>query len=108
MVNSLYAQFWNLGQAPCPDTLDDFYWFNPALGFDAAHANLVGASWVELRARGEANSHRLGRWPGLLRGRVRDTGRKCIMVGLVTAGPQLLFRSHLGDTYPSNTTYRAN
>jgi len=85
MDNTLYAHVWNLGQAPCPDTLVEFYWFNPALGFDAAHANLVGATWVELRARGEANSHRLVRCPVSWRAQFVNGGHECLMVRLSQA-----------------------
>ena len=85
MDNTLYAHVWNLGQAPCPDTLVEFYWFNPALGFDAARANLVGATWVELRARGEANSHRLVRCPVSWRAQFVNGGHECLMVRLSQA-----------------------
>ena len=61
--NTLYAHVWNLGQAASPDTLVEFYWFNPALGFDGAHANLVGATWTDLGPRGSAGGHRLVRCP---------------------------------------------
>jgi hypothetical protein len=78
--NTLYAHLWNLGQAPCPDTLVEFYWFNPSLGFDAAHANLVGATWTDLGARGGANSHRLVRCPMSWRAQFVNGGHECLMV----------------------------
>src|ERR1700730_8655358 len=78
--NTLYAHIWNLGQAPCPDTLVEFYWFNPSLGFDGAHANLVGASWTDLGARGAANSHRLVRCPASWRAQFVNGGHECLMV----------------------------
>ena len=83
--NTLYAHVWNLGQAPCPDTLMEFYWFNPALGFDAAHANLVGATWTDLGARGEAHSHRLVRCPVSWRAQFLNGGHECLMVRLSQA-----------------------
>ena len=80
--NTLYAHVWNLGQAPCPDTLVEFYWFNPALGFDGAHANLVGATWVNLASRGEAGSHRLVRCPVSWVAQFLNGGHECLMVRL--------------------------
>jgi hypothetical protein len=80
--NTLYAHVWNLGQAACPDTLVEFYWFNPALGFDAAHANLVGVTWTDLAPRGAANSHRLLRCPVSWRAQFLNGGHECLMVRL--------------------------
>ncbi len=78
--NTLYAHVWNLGQAPCPDTLLEFYWFNPALGFDAAHANLIGVAWTDFGARGEADGHRLVRCPVSWRAQFLNGGHECLMV----------------------------
>jgi hypothetical protein len=78
--NTLYAHVWNLGQAPCPDTLVEFYWFNPSLGFDSAHANLVGATWIDLGARGEAHSHRLVRCPISWEAQFVNGGHECLVV----------------------------
>jgi hypothetical protein len=78
--NTLYAHVWNLGQAPCPDTLVEFYWFNPALGFDTAHANLIGATWTDLSARGDAQSHRLVRCPVSWRAQFVNGGHECLVV----------------------------
>jgi hypothetical protein len=83
--NTLYAHIWNLGQAPCPDTLLEFYWFNPALGFDAAHANLIGVAWTDLGARGEADGHRLVRCPMSWRAQFLNGGHECLMVRLSQA-----------------------
>ena len=80
--NTLYAHVWNLGQAPCPDTLVEFYWFNPALGFDGAHANLVGVTWIDLGARGEATSQRLVRCPVSWVAQYLNGGHECLMVRL--------------------------
>jgi hypothetical protein len=83
--NTLYAHVWNLGQAPCPDTLVEFYWFNPSLGFDAAHANLIGATWTDLGARGGASSHQLVRCPVSWRAQFVNGGHECLMVRLSQA-----------------------
>lgn len=78
--NTLYAHVWNLGQAASPDTLVEFYWFNPSLGFDGVHANLVGATWTDLGPRGGAHSHRLVRCPMSWRARYVNGGHECLMV----------------------------
>lgn len=80
--NTLYAHIWNLGQAPCPDTLVEFYWFNPSLGFDGAHANVIGATWIDLNARGGAGSHRLVKCPVSWRAQYVNGGHECLMVRL--------------------------
>jgi hypothetical protein len=78
--NTLYGHIWNLGQAQCPDTLVEFYWFNPSLGFDGAHANLIGATWTDLGARGAANSHRLVRCPVSWQAQFVNGGHECLVV----------------------------
>jgi len=78
--NTLYAHVWNLGQAAAPDTLVEFYWFNPSLGFDGAHANLIGATWTDLGPRGGARSHRLVRCPVSWRAVFVNGGHECLMV----------------------------
>lgn len=78
--NTLYAHVWNLGQASCPDTLVEFYWFNPSLGFDGAHANFIGATWTDLGPRGSANSHRLVRCPQSWVAQFVNGGHECLMV----------------------------
>jgi hypothetical protein len=78
--NTLYAHVWNLGQAACPDTLVEFYWFNPSLGFDGAHANFVGATWTDLAPRGSASSHRLVRCPTSWRAQFVNGGHECLVV----------------------------
>jgi hypothetical protein len=83
--NTLYAHVWNLGMAPCPDTLIEFYWFNPALSFDTAHAHLVGATWTDLGARGAANSHRLVRCPLSWRAQYLNGGHECLVVRISQA-----------------------
>lgn len=78
--NTIYAHVWNLGQADCPDTLVEFYWFNPALGFSAADANFIGATWTDLAGRGSAASHRLVRCPIAWRAQFVNGGHECLMV----------------------------
>lgn len=78
--NTVYAHVWNLGQGPSPETLVEFYWFDPSLGFDGAHANLIGVSWVHLGPRGGAGSHQLVRCPTSWRAQYLNGGHECLMV----------------------------
>jgi len=78
--NTVYAHVWNLGQAPCPDTLVEFYWFNPALGFSGDQAHLIGATWVDLRGRGDAGSHKLVKCPVSWRAQFINGGHECLVV----------------------------
>jgi hypothetical protein len=78
--NTVYAHVWNLGQAPCPDTLVEFFWFNPSLGFGGDKANFIGATWVDLRARGEQGSHKLVRCPLSWRAQFLNGGHECLVV----------------------------
>jgi hypothetical protein len=80
--NTLYAHIWNLGQAPATDVLVEFYWFNPSLGFNAAAANLIGASWTDLAARGNTGSHRLVKCPVSWPAMYVNGGHECLMVRL--------------------------
>ena len=57
--NTVYAHVWNLGFAPLAGVLVEFYWFDPSLGIDGAHAHLIGTARCELAGRGMAGSHRL-------------------------------------------------
>lgn len=57
--NTIYAHVWNIGQAPCFDATIEFYWFNPTMGFDGAHANFIGRTTIDLAGRGSKGSHML-------------------------------------------------
>jgi hypothetical protein len=78
--NTVYAHVWNLGQAPCPDTLVEFYWFNPSLGFSGDQANFIGATWTDLRGRGDTGSHRLVKCPISWRAQFLNGGHECLVV----------------------------
>lgn len=78
--NTVYAHVWNLGQAACPDTLVEFYWFDPALGFSGNMAHLIGATWVDLRGRGDAGSHKLVKCPVSWRAQFLNGGHECLVV----------------------------
>ena len=77
--NTIYAHVWNLGQAPSPETLVEFYWFNPSLGFSGDQAHLIGATWVNLGARGQRDSHRLVRCPESWHAQYLNGGHECLV-----------------------------
>jgi len=78
--NTVYAHVWNLGQAPCPDTLVEFYWFNPSIGFGGDKANFIGATWVNLRGRSDIGSHKLVKCPISWRAQFLNGGHECLVV----------------------------
>jgi hypothetical protein len=61
--NSVYAHVWNLGRAPAFDVRVEFYWFNRALGIEAANANLIGFTCVTLGSRRSGRSHSVVKCP---------------------------------------------
>jgi hypothetical protein len=78
--NTVYAHVWNHGQFPSPDTLVEFYWFNPALGFSGEKANLIGVQWVTLRGRCDFGSHKLVKCPISWRPQFLNGGHECLVV----------------------------
>lgn len=78
--NTIYAHVWNLGKAPVADALVEFYWFNPALGFSDADANLIGYRHVSLGGRGQAGSHRLVKCPVSWVAQFLNGGHECLVV----------------------------
>ena len=78
--NTVYAHVWNLGPGRSPDTLVEFYWFNPALAFTGENAHFIGAKWVDLRARGERGSHKLVKCPQTWPAQYVNGGHECLLV----------------------------
>ena len=78
--NTVYAHVWNLGQAPAFEVLVEFYWFNPTLGFSGADANLIGATWTYLGARGGSDSHQVIKCPIGWTAQYLNGGHECLVV----------------------------
>jgi hypothetical protein len=78
--NTVYTHVWNLGQAPAFEVLVEFYWFNPTLGFSGADANLIGATWTSLGARGGADSHKVIKCPVSWKAQFLNGGHECLVV----------------------------
>jgi hypothetical protein len=78
--NTVYAHVWNLGFAPLAGIRVEFYWFNPSLGIDGSHANLIGMARCELAGRGMAGSHKLVKCPTAWIPVMENGGHECLVV----------------------------
>jgi hypothetical protein len=77
---TVYAHVWNLGFAPLAGIRVEFYWFNPSLGIDGAHGNLIGVARCELAGRGMAGSHKLVKCPVAWTPVSVNGGHECLVV----------------------------
>lgn len=84
--NTLYAHVWNLGFAPLVGIRIEFYWCNPSLGIDGAHAQLVGAARCELSGRGMASSHKLIKCPAAWVPIMENGGHECLVIRVSGVG----------------------
>jgi len=80
--NTLYAHVWNMGLADCHGAIVEFYWFNPALGFDSKSANLVARTTISLARRGSRPSHRIVKCPVSWTPKFLNGGHECLVVRL--------------------------
>jgi hypothetical protein len=78
--NTVYAHVWNLGFAPLAGISVEYYWFNPSLAIDGAHANLIGIARCELAGRGMAGSHLLVKCPKPWVPVMENGGHECLVV----------------------------
>lgn len=78
--NTVYAHVWNLGFAPLAGVRVEFFWFNPSLAIDGAHAHLIGTAVCELAGRGMTGSHKLVKcrkpWVPVM----ENGGHECLVV----------------------------
>ena len=77
--NTLWAHVWNLGWAPVYNARVEFYWFNPSLGFNAASANLIGVTYVDLGSRTSGRAHRYVKCPESWTPTYLNGGHECLM-----------------------------
>lgn len=87
--NTVYAHVWNLGRAPIAGARVEWYWFNPTLGIDGAHANLIGVAGVELSPRGFPGCHKLVKCPQPWIPVLENGGHECIVVRVSALGDTL-------------------
>ena len=78
--NTLWAHVWNLGWAPVYNARVEFYWFNPSLGFNAASANLIGVTHVDLGNRTSGHAHTYVKCPTSWTPTYLNGGHECLMV----------------------------
>jgi hypothetical protein len=60
----------------------EFYWFNPALGFNQQAANLIGVTYVDLGNRESGNAHRIVKCPETWVPSFVNGGHECLVVRL--------------------------
>lgn len=87
--NTVYAHVWNLGFAPLAGIRVEFYWCNPSLAIDAAHANLIGVARCELAGRGMPGSHKLVKCPAVWVPVMANGGHECLVVRVFGIGDPL-------------------
>jgi hypothetical protein len=87
--NTVYAHVWNLGRAPIMGVKVEYYWFNPTLGINAAHANLIGVARVDLGPRNSTGCHRLVKCPKAWVPVVENNGHECLVVRVSAIGDNI-------------------
>jgi hypothetical protein len=78
--NTLWAHVWNLGNAPVANARVEFYWCDPALGFNAASVNLIGVAHVDLGDRSSGMAHTIVRCPSTWVPSYVSGGHECLIV----------------------------
>jgi hypothetical protein len=78
--STVYAHVWNLGFAPLAGVRLEYYWFNPSVGIDGSHANLIGMTYCELAGRGMTGSHKLVKSPTAWVPVKENSGHECLVV----------------------------
>jgi hypothetical protein len=77
--NTVYAHVWNLGLAPLLGVRVEFFWFNPSLAIDGAHARLIGTAVCELSGRALPGSHKLVKCPKPWIPVMENGGHECLI-----------------------------
>ena len=78
--NTVYAHVWNLGRAPVTGAVVSFYWFDPSLAIDGAHAHLIGQTRVDLGPRNSPQCHKLVKCPKPWVPVMENGGHECLIV----------------------------
>jgi hypothetical protein len=78
--NTLWAHVWNLGNSGVANARVEFYWFDPTLGFNAAAANLIGVTHVDLGDRTSGRAHTIVKCPTTWVPTYLNGGHECLMV----------------------------
>jgi len=78
--NTVYGHVWNLGRGPAREVAVEFYWCNPALGFNPVGANLIGWAYTTLGARGSGYCHAVVKCPTTWVPTFVNGGHECLLV----------------------------
>ncbi len=78
--NTIYGHVWNLGRGPAREVVVQFYWCNPALGFNPAGANLIGTAFTSLGARGSGYCHQVVKCPVTWVPTYVNGGHECLLI----------------------------
>ncbi|MDQ2814528.1 MAG: hypothetical protein M3Z75_22365 [Actinomycetota bacterium] len=78
--NTVYAHVWNLGRAPAREVVVQFYWCNPALGFNPVGATQIGTTFTTLGARGSGSCHGVVKCPVSWVPTFVNGGHECLLV----------------------------
>ncbi len=78
--NTVYAHVWNLGRAPAREVVVQFYWCNPALGFNPVGATQIGTTFTTLGARGSGSCHAVVKCPVSWVPSFVNGGHECLLV----------------------------
>ena len=78
--NTVYAHVWNFGRAAAHDIIVEFYWCDPALGFNANRAHLIGRATAHLGARGSGRAHHVVKCPDPWVPTFVNGGHECLLV----------------------------
>lgn len=105
--NTVYAHVWNLGRAPIAGARVEWYWFNPSLGIDGAHAHLIGTTGVELNPRGFPGCHKLVKCPTAWVPVMENGGHECL-VARISAFGDPLNPAHLWDSWADRHVAQRN
>ena len=78
--NTLYAHVWNLGRGIAREVVVEFYWCNPALGFNPVGATLIGTTFTTLGARGSGFCHQVVKCPVSWVPTFVNGGHECLLI----------------------------
>lgn len=87
--NTLYAHVWNLGKGPIGAAIVEFFWFDPSLGIDGAHAHLIGRTRVDLGPRNSPTCHKLVKCPRAWVPVMANGGHECLVIRVHGVGDDI-------------------
>ncbi len=89
VANTVYAHVWNLGKVPIAGVVVEYYWFDPSLTIDAAHAHRIGVARVDLGPRNSPTCHKLVKCPTAWTPVMANGGHECLVVRVRVVGDDI-------------------